>query len=228
MSEGEPEGEHGARGPRRWLVGVALVVIAGGTVVARVAVEGRAELQLAERAAEAGEVDEEIIHLGRAARWRLPIARHDDRALERLMALGKAKEAEGAESRQEALAAYREARRAILATRSLRLADPDTFHEANRRIARLMAEQEREYGTDVGGTGDPEAWHLHKLEEVPGPDPVLGGLASLAFLGWAVTAAGFALRGLEARGRLRLPQAAWWGLANLLLLVAWMVLLRLS
>lgn len=228
MSEDPADGEAPARGPRRWLVGAVLVALAGGTVAGRVAVEGRAELELADRAAEAGDLDEEILHLGRAARWRLPLARHDERALERLMALGEAKEAEGADSRQEALAAYREARRAILATRSLRLADPGTFHEANRRIARLMAEQEREYGTDVGGTGDPEAWHLARLEEVPGPDPVRGGLASLAFLGWAVTAAGFSLRGLEARGRLRLPQAAWWGLANLALLVAWMVLLRIS
>ncbi len=224
----EVEGEGPARGPRRWLVGGLLVSLAVGTVVGRVALEGRAELELAERAGKDEDLDEQIIHLGRAARWRLPIARHDDRALEQLMRLGEEREMDGPEGRQEALACYREARRAILATRSLRLADPETFHEANRRIARLMAEQEEEYGTDISGTGDPEAWHLERLEEVPGPRPVLGALASLAFLGWAITAAGFALRGLEARGRLRLPQAAWWGLANLALLIAWMVLLRMS
>lgn len=214
------------RGLRPTLMVVAVLVVTLVPLVLRVAWEGRAELVAAEEAAGIGDFEAEVIHLGRAVRWRLPIAGHDEEALERLVALGTAREA--AHEDQLALMAYREARRAILATRAVGLPHEETFHDLNRRIARLMAEQERQFDTDLSGVGDPYAYHLALLEAVPGPNPVRGHLAAWAFVGWLVATAGFVLRALDARGRLRLRSAVRWGLASLATLVAWAVLLRFA
>lgn len=205
-----------------WLLGAGALIVL--PLAARVAWEGSAELERAAAAGEAAQRDEQIIHLGRAARWRLPIASHDEQALEQLMALGRDYEEQG--SRDDALAAYREARRAILATRAWWLSDRDQFEAANARIAFLMAEQERELGTDLSGSGEQEAYHLALLEQVPGPDPTRSGLTALAFLAWVAATVGFVMRALDAQGRLRAPAAVRWGGASLLLLVLWMVLLR--
>lgn len=217
---------------RPWLgrAGLLTVIVAGvfAPLCVRAIWEGRAELEAASAAAEAARHDDEIIHLGRAARWRVPLASHDDQALDRLMALGAAHEQRGAEGRADALAAYREARRAILATRTLGIPHADVFHAANQRIAALMAAQERELGMDLSGEGRQEDHHLALLEQVPGPDPVRGAGVALAFVGWLVASAGFVLRALDAQGRLRRRPAVRWGGASLLLLIVWAVLLRFA
>ena len=85
---------------RRWLAGAAwagvALVVAIGPLLVRVAWEGRAELIAADEAAAAGRVDLEIVHLGRAARWRAPFAASDDAAIGRLLALGAVYEADEA------------------------------------------------------------------------------------------------------------------------------------
>jgi hypothetical protein len=194
----------------------------------RVGWEGRAELERADEAAQAANIDREIEHLGRAARWRLPGLRYDDIALERLVALAEQQEARGDVGTQSALAAYRETRRALLSTRTFGVPQPDLFDRVNERIATLMAAQEARFDTDVSGTGDPYTYHLQLLDETPGPDPWQATLAALAFVGWLVSVAGFVLRALDARGRLRPGAAVRWGGACLLLLVAWTVLLRFA
>jgi hypothetical protein len=209
-----------------WTVIVAFAVL--GPLAARVGWEGRAELAEADRARDQGDVDREIEHLGRAARWRMPVLGHDEAALDRLVDLGTLAEQRGEDDTQLALAAYREVRRALLATRTWGVPDPDRFAYVNERIAHLMAEQERRFETDVGGTGDPYAYHLGLLNQIPGPDPWPANLAALAFLGWLVASAGFVLRSIDARGRLVPRPAVRWGLASLALLVAWMVALRLA
>lgn len=216
---------------RPWLRRVGLLALIAAGVLAPLSIratwEGRAELEAAEAAAAETRHDDEIIHLGRAARWRVPIASHDERALERLMTVGAEHEQRGAEGRLDALAAYREARRAILATRTLGIPEPDVFHAANQRIAALMAAQERELGLDLSGEGRQEDYHLALLEQVPGPDPLRGAGVALAFVGWLVASAGFVLRALDAQGRLRRRAAVRWGGASLLLLIVWAVLLHL-
>lgn len=156
---------------RRWLWGAAWVVCTGVAVVApmlvRVAWEGRAELALADEAAAAGRVDLEIVHLGRAARWRAPLGGSDELAIGRLLAIGAAHEGD-LERSSTALAAYRELRAALWATRGIAVADPAALGLANRRIAGLMAAQEREFGTDLSGAGRQEAHHLALLEAGPG------------------------------------------------------------
>jgi hypothetical protein len=202
------------------LAAVVMIPLCG-----RAAFEGRAEVQAADEAQQAGDIDGEIMHLGRAARWRTPILSHDEDARARLFALGEAALAEGESSESVALAAFREVRRALLATRALSVADPEQLQRANEHIAELMAAQEARFGTDVGGTGDPRAWHLDKLQAAPGPTPWRAMSAALCFVGWIVASAGFVLRGLDAAGRLRPRPAVRWGAASLVLLVAWAMLL---
>lgn len=194
-------------------------------LVVRAGWEAHAELARAEAASAAGDVDGEIEHLGRAARWRVPGLPYHTRAVDRLMEIGQAAE-RAPDAVLQSLAAYREVRGALLATRTWRVPRRDVFDDVNERIATLMAQQEAELGTDSSGTGDPRAHHLALLQEVPGPDPVRGNLAALGFVGWLVATAGFFVRGLDAQGRLRPRPALRWGGASLLLLVAWLVLLR--
>src|SRR5690606_20047247 len=119
----------------------------------------------------AGDPETQIEHLGRAARWRVPGLGHDEQAIDALMDLGAQAETQGERGGQRALTAYREVRRALLGTRGLWVPQSDRFHQANERIAVLMAAQEERFGTDVGGQGDPYSYHLGLLEEVPGPVP---------------------------------------------------------
>jgi hypothetical protein len=221
-----PEANRARRVLRR--VGIALG-IASALVIpvgVRVAWEGQAELDLADVAAEEEDVDAEIEHLGRAARWRMPVLGHDEAAIDRLLQVGTDAESRGDDGRQTALAAYREIRGALLSTRTWGVPQRDVFDDVNVRIATLMTEQEADFGTDVGGSGDPYAYHLGLLDEVPGPDPWRGNFAAIAFIGWIAATVGFVLRGIDARGHLRPKSAVRWGIAALALLAAWAVLLR--
>ncbi len=166
----------------------------------RAAWEGRAELTSADVAREAGRVDLEIVHLGRAARWRVPWAGHDETALARLLALGEAGAREDATS-QTALMAHREARSALLATRGWGLADDEAMHAANRAIATAMAAQEQAFGSDLSGRGEAEVHHLALLGRAE-----TGAAPWAPLAGLAVLAAVIGLRaGLPARGGVRRP-----------------------
>lgn len=229
LAEGSAESSRVTSPSRSWPRRLALVagVVAAVLVplALRVAVEGRAELAAADQARGRGDLDGEIEHLGRALRWRLPVGGPDGKALDRLEAIGAEQEARGAEGRDLALAAHRELRRGLLATRVIGIPHRERWERANERIAALMAEQEQAAGTDLSGTGDPQAHHLALLSRVPGPAPVRGHLAALAFGGWVLAAAGFVLRGIGPSGRLRPRPALRWGLATVVLLGAWAVLL---
>jgi hypothetical protein len=226
---GEGSAAAGVVPARPWWRPLALA--AGGLLAVllplalRVALEGRAELAAADQARAQGDLAGEIEHLGRALRWRMPGRDHDEAALERLWALGQAQEARGAEGRATALAAYRELRDGLLATRAWGVPHRERWAAANLRIAALMAEEERALGTDVSGTGDPEAFHHALLASEPGPDPTRANLAALAFVGWVVGVAGMLVGGLDARGRLRPRAALRWGVVAVLCLLAWTVLL---
>jgi len=221
--------EPAARRPRAWwwrpAIGLGALVAVLVPIATRVALEGRAGLAAADVARDAGELDGEIEHLGRALRWRMPGLDHDEAALARLWAIGQAQEARGADGRDAALAAYRELREGLLATRVWGVPHRERWEAANARIAALMAAVEREYGTDASGIGDPEAFHHALLSREPGPDPVRGNLAALAFAGWVACTAGLLVRGLGPRGRLRPRPALRWGLGAVICLVAWAVLL---
>lgn len=209
-----------------WVVGIALAVLA--PLGLRAAWEGRAEMEAARRAAASADLQGQILHLGRAARWRMPLARHDDEAIDALMSLGEQLEARGEEGRMDALRAYREARRALLATRSWGVPEPESFERANARIAALMALQEADYSSDLSGEGEQEAWHLERLSEVPGPRPGLANAAALSFVAWVVAVVGFVVFAIDAQGRVRARPAVRWGVVALALMVGWMVLTRVA
>jgi hypothetical protein len=229
--DGEVAVDEPPTAPSRWRrlawVGIAAAALAV-PLAARVVWEGRAEIERADRAHDEGDADLEVEHLGRAARWRMPLFGYDEAAIERLIDIGTAAEAEGDSGTQRALVAYREARRAILATRTWGVPDEETFERVNERIARLMADQEVRFGTDVGGEGDPYAHHLALLQEVPGPEPWRANLAAVAFLFWLVATGGFVMRSIDSRGRLIPKPAVRWGLGSLVLLLVWVLALRFA
>jgi len=173
-------------GPGPKAAGWTALVVLGvlGPLLGRAAWEGQGALDQADLAAAEGRIDREIMQLGRAARWRVPIAGHDERALARLMAIAEEAERAGEASSQTAIAAYREARGALLASRAWGVADPAVLDAANLGIARLMAAQEQVFGTDLSGTGSSEAYHLERLRragEVAPPWPAAAAmLAALA------------------------------------------------
>lgn len=204
---------------------VAAVVV---PLSVRVVWEGRAELELAREAHEAGHAGARIEHLGRAARWRMPLFGHDEEALQQLVELAREARDEGSGRSHTALVAYREARRAMLATRAWGVSEDQTFEQVNREIARLVAEQEERFGTDLSGRGEPEAYHQALLSSVPGPNPIRANLAALAFLAWVGSALGFVLRGLDSRGKIRGGPAVRWGLVSVATLVAWILLVRFA
>jgi len=224
---GSRPGGRGAAARWGWRLGaLGLAGVAGlGPLWIQAGVEGRAELEHADEAVARGDADGELEHLGRALRWRAPLWGHDERALERLWDRGEQAQALGDDGRSRALAAYREVRRGLLATRAWGVPHRARWDEANVRIAALMAEQERAAGTDASGRGDPEGFHRELLERVPGPEPIRGNLAALSFVGWLVALGGFVLRGIDPRGRVQPRAALRWGGAALGLLVAWAVLL---
>lgn len=205
------------------VVGVVAAVLV--PVAARVAIEGRNELAAAEQARARADVDARIEHLGRALRWRLPLGGADEVALDRLEAIAAEHEALGPPGREVALAAHREIRRGLLATRVLGIPHRERWERANERIAALMAEQEQAMGIERSAGGDRTAHHLALLSREPGPAPVRGHLAALAFGGWVLSVVAFVLRGIGPKGRLRPRLALRWGLGAVVLLVAWAVLL---
>jgi hypothetical protein len=228
VTEGAPAPEDRRARWRRPAIALGVLALVVTPLVGRVVVEGRAELAAADEARARGELDAEIEHLGRALRWRMPGSGHDEAALERLWALGEAEEARGAEGREGGLAAYRELREGLLSTRAWGIPHRERWEAANERIAALMGAQEREHGTDSSGIGDPEGFHRERLAEVPGPDPIRGNLAALAFAGWVACTVGLLLQGLGPRGRLRPRPALRWGTGAVLCLVAWAVLLAIA
>lgn len=197
--------------------GLALVVI--GSLLVRAWLDGRAQLRAADAMAEAGDLDGEIRHLGRAARWRLPLAEHDELARTRLRELAERETRAGHVG--VALVAWRELRSAILATRTIDVVDTELLETANTEIVQLMVHEARE----AGSPADSARWAA-ELDE----DPVAGGRgrslsAAACFAAWLIACIGFFMRGIDGKGRLEPRLALRWGAAVLLLLVAWLSLM---
>lgn len=215
----------------RWrplaMVVIAVVAI-GGPLWVRAVWDGTMALAAADEAERQGQTDRAIYDLGRALRWRAPLSSHDDEALARLLTIGESAQAQGAEGRDTALAAYREVRRGLLATRAFGIPHRSRWEHANEQIAALMAEQRTGMGLLATTEQDAAVAERERLSEPPGPKTAPAHLASLAFLTWLVAVGAFVTRGIDARGRLRPRAALRWGMAAIASLVAWTVLLALS
>jgi hypothetical protein len=194
-----------------WSAFFAIVV---ATLMTRVVLDGRDELNAATIEGERGHPRREIVHLGRAARWRAPLFTHDERALSRLESIGAA--AVEAGDWALALDAYRELRRALWATRAWgSVSDPAALMRADAVIAEGMAHG----GYDAGRAAE-------ELARDPTPHGRGTGLAALAFVAWLAAMVGFIRKGLDRQGQLVPRPAIRWGVAALVLLAAWMVLMR--
>ena len=202
--------------------GLGWLLAFAAPVVARAWLDARAELERADEAAAAGDVEAEIEHLGRALRWRLPLSSHDEVVLDRLFAIGDAAVETG--DGTTALAAYREARGGLLATRVFTVPHAEARAELDVRIARLMAAEERRFATEHGA--DREAHHLALLQATPGPDPLRATLAAGTFVAWVLASLAVLVRGIDGGGRVRPRPAVLWGMTSLASLVAWMIAWR--
>jgi hypothetical protein len=189
------------------LVGVLLAV-----VVVRVVWSSRTEWRAAEAARAAGGAEAEVTALGRAARLYAPGNPYSRRAVERLAEIGRAEPA-------RALAAWREVRSALLATRSFYTPRAALLAEADAAIAGLMAESEAAgAGGGAGGQGDGKsreaarAWHAARLAQAEHDAPSVAWtlVALLGLAAWIGCAAGLLLRGIGDDDRLRKrPALAW-------------------
>jgi hypothetical protein len=206
--------ESGNIGRRLAYLALALFVV--GSLWLRAWLDGRAQLREAEMMAEAGDLDGEIRHLGRAARWRLPLADHDELARARLRELAERETEAGHVG--EGLVAWRELRSAILATRTITVVDPEQLEAANAAIVELMVLEARQLGV----APDSARWAAELDEDVVSRGRSLS--ASACFAAWLIACIGFFMRGIDGKGRLEPRPALRWGAAVLVLLVAWVTL----
>jgi hypothetical protein len=201
---------------RLGIVALALALLLGPLWL-RAWIDGGAQLREADAAAEAGDLDAQIRHLGRAARWRLPLAGHDELARARLREIGET--AAEAGRVDEALVAWRELRRALLATRVVDVADSEQLEAANAAILELMVAQARGAGAPI----ERERWAAELAEDL---EPRGRSLAAAAcFAAWLLACVGFFARALDDKGRLRPRPALRWGAAVVVLLGAWILLM---
>jgi hypothetical protein len=173
-------------------IGLALLAI----VTVRVVWSSRTEW----KAAQSSMGEEQRLHLSRAARLYAPGNPWSRRALDSLVAIGRA-------GGPDALDAWRKVRSAILATRSIYTPHPELLDEANAQIAELMAAAEP---ATRGSHEERKAWHAARLaqDDAPSVGWTLIALAGLA--AWIGCALGFALRGLDEHDRLRKRPAILW------------------
>lgn len=221
MDEGErakASGDDGGKLVRR-LAYVALALLVIGSLFVRAWLDGRAQLREADTMAAAGDLDGEIRHLGRAARWRLPLAEHDELARARLREIAERETEAGHVG--VALIAWRELRSAILATRTIDVVDPELLAAANSEIVQLMVLEAR----DAGVTPDSARWAAELDEDATASSRARSLSAAACFAAWLVACIGFFMRAIDGKGRLEPRPALRWGVALLVLLVAWVSLM---
>jgi len=179
---------------------VGLFAILLAIVAVRVVWSSRGEW----RAAVSSSGEAEITHLGRAARLYAPGNPYSRRAVDKLAAIGRQDPA-------RALAAWRELRSAILATRSFYTPHRALLDEANAHIADLMADAELAAGSQHA-RDKARAWHAARLaqDEAPSVPWTIVALAGLA--AWIGCALGLCLRGVGDDDRLRPRAALVWAL----------------
>lgn len=177
------------------LAGVLLAVLA-----VRVVSASRTELQRGERAEERGDVDSAIVAYRRAARWYAPASPYPPAALDRLAAL--ATRAEDNADPETALAAWRSARGAILATRSLYVPFAARRRHAEEQIVRLVQAQANDAGRERARRRASDAF-----ARPVGPHLGFTVLLLLGWLAWTAGAFVFAQRAIDEEDRIQ-PVAA--------------------
>ena len=176
--------------------------------VVRVVSSAASELSTADAAFARGDVDAAIVHYRRAARWYAPGSPYHVEALARLGRIGA--HAEQAKDTEQALAAYRAVRSAIMSTRSFYVPERARLAAADRRIAALMASLPPP-PMDAGKSRKQlEAEHLALLEQEPGPSVLWSIVLLLGFAAWLCGAFAFTLRAIDAEDRFVRHEALRW------------------
>jgi hypothetical protein len=166
------------------------------------------------------------MHFRQAAHWYAPGNPFVTQALVELRNLARQAEMEG--RHDDALKAYRAIRSSCLGTRSFYLPHQARFHEANRRIADLMARQERppmDQGKTVARLREE---HFALLERVEQPHPAWAAVACLGFFLWIGAALAFIYRGLDSTLKVQTRQALPWAALVAAGLVMWIAGLLLA
>lgn len=182
---------------RQILKYAALALVALTLVALRVVWSSRQEWRAATAAIDP---DARRAHLGLAARLYAPGNPWSERALSELAAMGRQGGAPG-------LAAWQEARGAILATRSFYTPHPALLAEADAAIAAGMAERD---APSRGTLDERRAWHAARLAQAVADAPSVGWtlVALMGLAVWVGAAVAFCLRGLDEQARLRQRVAA--------------------
>lgn len=209
-------GRRAGLGKRAGLAALALVLILA-PIYLRVWIDGAAALGQADAAAAAGDLDAELRWLGRAARHRLPLASHDDRARARIVALAETADEDGRET--EALACWRELRRAIVATRVFAVDDRARIDRANARIVALMGET----AAAAGQPADPARWAAELDEDLAPRTRSLAAAACFAL--FLLACVGFFVLAIDDKGRLDPRRGTRTGALVLVTLIAWISLM---
>jgi hypothetical protein len=176
-------------------IGGALLAV----VVVRVLVGSHGELSRADALRADGDREAAVVHYRRAAKWYAPGNPWSSAALDALRELGA--EAEAADEPEQALAAWRGVRGAILSTRSFYVPHRARLDEADEHIATLMSGLPPP-PIDAGKSREQlRAEHLALLRDVPRPHPAWTLLALLGFAAWVSAAFLFAARAFDEHDR---------------------------
>ena len=188
---------------------LAVLALIFAAVAVRVVMSAKAELAVAQRHEQDGDVEAAIVHYRRAARWYAPLSPFHVEALAALGQIGAAAEQNG--EVELALSAYRAVRSSVLSTRSLYVPEEPRLKAADKRIAALMAGLPPPQ-MDAGKSREQlEREHLALLER--DPDPKLGWTLLLlaGFAAWVFGAFAFAGRAIDAEDRFIRAEAVRWG-----------------
>jgi len=199
-----------------------VALLAYGAVALRACWEARRELRLGHAALGARDPLTASTHLGRALRWYVPASPYNSAAAASLAKVGAEAELHG--QPDTALAAYRQLRRGLQATRHLWVPQPGQLALANARIAELMAAQgEHDSQGRPASFAQRRAEHALLLERSPAPSTLGSVLALLGFFGWVGAALLGIQLGLDDEGRVRRRPRLSCGAAGVLLFVVWLL-----
>lgn len=199
---------------RRALVAAARLGVAAAIVLgmfaARVVWSSRVEW---DEARDSAHQEAWVDHAGRAARLYVPGNPWSARALASLMSACSPNLEVAANDAAWRLAACREVRSAILATRAVYTPNRDLLAQANERIAVLSAQLEPPSVDPVAPSADLAArtrWHAERLARDQMPSVAWSLVALTGFAAWVGCAIGLLWHGLDERLRLRGRLALGW------------------
>lgn len=181
---------------RRLCLVLACATLGLFAMTARSVVSGQNELEAAERAFDAGDLRQAVVHARRSASWWVPGAPHVQRAYERLNVIARGAEAAG--QPEVALLAWSAVRGAALEGAHPLREPPPELAVAELAIARLQASALLQ--RNDGQQPHTERDLLRRLRVESGPSALWLGVLGLGFLLVIAGLAWLALRGVSAAG----------------------------